>query len=173
MLCTNTMHKLADELEAAVDIPLLHIADATAAALRAAPAAARRCWRRGSPWSRTSTWAGCGSGTACEALVPDEAGRTLVHDIIYKELCRGVVRPESKAAYLAEIERLRSDGADGVILGCTEIAMLIGPGELDLPVFDTTRLHAEGGDGFRARQRAVGRLPRSSVLAGLARHARP
>ena len=81
-------------------------------------------------------------------LVPDEAGRTLVHDIIYQELCRGIVRPESKAAYLAEIERLRGSGADGVILGCTEIGMLIGQDDLDLPVFDTTRLHAEAAMDF-------------------------
>ena len=83
-----------------------------------------------------------------EAIVPDDAGRALVHGIIYDELCRGVVCHESKAAYLREIARLRQAGADGVILGCTEITMLIGQDDLDIPVFDTTRLHAEAAMDF-------------------------
>ena len=72
----------------------------------------------------------------------------MVHEVIYEELCRGVVRPESKARYLAEIARLRLAGADSVILGCTEIGMLISQADLDLPVFDTTRLHAEAAMDF-------------------------
>jgi aspartate racemase len=83
-----------------------------------------------------------------EPLVPDEPGRALVHRVIYDELCRGIVRPESKAAYLDQIERLRGQGADGVILGCTEVTMLIGQGDTGLPVFDTTRLHAEAAMAF-------------------------
>ena len=80
---------------------------------------------------------------AIEALVPDAAGRELVHRVIYEELCRGVVRPESKRAYLEAVEALRRQGADGVILGCTELSMLIGPEDTDLPVLDTARIHAE------------------------------
>jgi aspartate racemase len=101
----------------------------------------------------TYTEHGCAAGLASdrhglETVVPDEAGRAVIHGIIYEELCRGVVRPASKAAYLDEIAKLRRAGADGVILGCTEIAMLIGQADLDLPVFDTTRLHAEAAIGF-------------------------
>lgn len=80
-----------------------------------------------------------------DALVPDEPGRAAVHRVIYEELCRGIVREDSRRRYLAAIDALRAQGADGVILGCTEIGMLIGPGDTDLPVFDTTALHAEAG----------------------------
>lgn len=83
-----------------------------------------------------------------EAVVPDEAGRAKVHGIIYDELCRGIAKPESKAVYLDEIARLRSQGADGVILGCTEITMLIGQPDFDIPVFDTTAIHAEAAIAF-------------------------
>ena len=76
-------------------------------------------------------------------MVPDERGREIVHTIIYEELCVGIVRPQSKAAYLEEIDRLRRQGADAVILGCTEVGLLLGPGDTDLPMFDTTRLHVE------------------------------
>jgi aspartate racemase len=74
--------------------------------------------------------------------VPDEAGQSVVHGIIYNELCQGIVRPESKGAYLAEIAKLWRQGADSVILGCTEVGMLIGQQDVDLPVFDTTEIHA-------------------------------
>ena len=143
VLCTNTMHKLADELETTAGLPLLHIADATAAAVRAAG-----CHRPALLATRFTMEQDFYLGRLRErhgvhAIVPGEAGRTLVHEVIYEELCRGIVRPESKAAYLTEIGRLRERGADGVILGCTEIGMLIDQEDLDLPVFDTTRLHAE------------------------------
>jgi aspartate racemase len=148
VLCTNTMHKLADEVQAAMPIPLLHIADATAAAVqgtgcrRPALLATRFTMEQGFYRERLRDRHGL------ETVVPDEAGRAVVHGIIYEELCRGVVRPESKAAYLDEIGKLRRQGADGVILGCTEITMLIGQADLDLPVFDTTRLHAEAAIDF-------------------------
>jgi aspartate racemase len=88
-----------------------------------------------------------------QAIVPDEEGRNLVHRVIYEELCRGIVRPESKVAYLEVIDRLvRETGIDGVILGCTEITMLIGPDDLDLPVFDTTRIHCESAMAFALSQ---------------------
>jgi aspartate racemase len=143
VICTNTMHKLAEAVEASVGIPLVHIADATAVRLKAAgvqrPAllATRFTMEEDFYTGRLRDRHGI------DAVVPDQRGRDLVHRIIYQELCRGVTSPESKAAYLDEIERLRRAGADGVILGCTEITMLIGSGDTDLPVFDTTRIHAE------------------------------
>lgn len=148
VICTNTMHKLAEAVEASVGIPLVHIADATAARLKAAgvrrPAllATRFTMEEDFYMGRLRNRHGI------DAVVPDERGRGLVHRIIYEELCRGVTNPESKAAYLGEIEHLRRAGADGVILGCTEITMLIGAEDTDLPVFDTTRIHAEAAMDF-------------------------
>jgi aspartate racemase len=81
-------------------------------------------------------------------LVPDEAGRAVVHRVIYEELCRGVVRPQSKTDCLSIAEQSRRQGADGIILGCTEICMLIGPDDSDLPVFDTTAIHVDAALDF-------------------------
>jgi aspartate racemase len=148
VICTNTMHKLADAVEASVGIPLVHIADATAARLKAAgvqrPAllATRFTMEEDFYTGRLRDRYGI------DAVLPDERGRGLIHRIIYEELCRGVTSPESKVAYRDEIERLRRAGADGVILGCTEITMLIGAEDTDLPVFDTTRIHAEAAMEF-------------------------
>jgi aspartate racemase len=144
VIASNTMHRMADEVAAAVpSLPLVHIAEATAAALLAAGArrpallATRYTMEQDFYKGRLLRRHGI------EALVPDEAGRGLVHRVIYEELCRGVVRAESRAAYLGVIEGLRRRGADGVVLGCTEVAMLVGQADTDLPVFDTTRLHCE------------------------------
>lgn len=148
VICTNTMHKLAEAVEASVGIPLVHIADATAVRLKAAgvrrPAllATRFTMEEDFYTGRLRDRHGI------DAIVPDERGRDLIHRIIYEELCRGVTSPASKAAYLDEIERLRRAGADGVILGCTEITMLIGAEDTDLPVLDTTRIHAEAAMEF-------------------------
>ena len=148
VLCTNTMHKLADTIQAAVGIPLLHIADATGEAIVAAgcrrPALLATRFTMEQPFYADRLR----ERHALDPIVPDEPGRAMVHGVIYQELCRGVVRPESKARYLAEIARLRLAGADSVILGCTEIGMLLSQADLDLPVFDTTRLHAEAGMNF-------------------------
>ena len=154
VLCTNTMHKLAETVQAAVKIPLLHIADATGAAI-----AASECHRPALLATRFTMEQPFYAGRlrdryALDPVVPDEPGRALIHGVIYEELCRGIVREELRARYLAEIDRLRGIGADCVILGCTEIGMLIGQGDLDLPVFDTTRLHAEAAMNF-----AVGAAP--------------
>jgi aspartate racemase len=142
VICTNTMHKLAPEVEAAVSIPLVHIADATAAAIRATPCrrpillATRYTMEQDFYRGRLADRHGI------EAVVPGPADRDLVHRVIYEELCRGVVRPDSKAAYLDVVARLKADGADGVIFGCTEVTMLLSPADLDVPAFDTTAIHA-------------------------------
>jgi aspartate racemase len=143
VIASNTMHRMADEVEAAAGLPLIHIADATGGAVRAAslrrPALLATRYTMEQDFYRGRLAARHG----VEAMVPDERGRELVHRIIYEELCVGIVRPQSKAAYLEEIERLRRQGADGVILGCTEVGLLLGPEDTDLPMFDTTRLHVE------------------------------
>lgn len=148
LLCTNTMHKVAPAVEEACGIPLIHIADATAERLKTAGV------KRPALLATRFTMEGdfyvgrLRDRHELDPLVPGEEGRAAIHGIIYEELCRGVVRPESKAVYLAQIDALRRAGADGLILGCTEICMLIGPEDTELPTFDTTRIHAEAAMGF-------------------------
>jgi len=148
VICTNTMHKLAGVVEASVGIPLVHIADAAAVRLKAADVRRPALLATRFTMEEDFYTGRLRDRHGIDAVVPDERGRDLVHRIIYEELCRGVASPESKAAYLDEIERLRWAGADGVILGCTEITMLIGAADTDLPVFDTTRIHAEAAMEF-------------------------
>ncbi|AZO27114.1 MULTISPECIES: aspartate/glutamate racemase family protein [Mesorhizobium] len=149
VICTNTMHKLANEVQAAVSIPLIHIADATARAVadagvkRPALLATRFTMEQDFYKGRLADKFGL------QPVVPDLAGRDMVHRIIYDELCQGVVGESSKAAYIEEVGRMRRDEQiDGVIMGCTEITMLIGQGDFDIPVFDTTRIHAEAAVDF-------------------------
>ncbi len=143
VICTNTMHRMAAEVEAAVEIPLIHIADTTAAAIQASSVRRPLLLATGYTMAQDFYKGRLRDRHGIEVAVPDEAGRELVHRVIYEELCQGVVRPESKTAYLDLIETQRRGGVDAVILGCTEVCMLIGPEDLDLPVFDTTRIHAE------------------------------
>ncbi|MFB2891064.1 MAG: aspartate/glutamate racemase family protein [Aeromonas veronii] len=143
LIGTNTMHKVAPEIEAAIDIPLLHIADATAAKLRA-----DGITRVGLLGTRFTMEQDFYKGRLQErfglaVLVPDEAGRERVHRIIYDELCLGEIRASSRAEYLAIIEELAAAGAEAVILGCTEIALLVGDARAAVPLYDTTAIHAE------------------------------
>ncbi|MER9739998.1 aspartate/glutamate racemase family protein [Mesorhizobium sp. M0187] len=149
LICTNTMHKLADRVQAAVSIPLIHIADATAVAVKGAgvkrPAllATRFTMEQDFYKGRLTEKYGL------QPVVPNQAGRDMVHQVIYDELCQGIVSAASKAAYIDEVARLRRDEKiDGVIMGCTEITMLIGERDFDIPVFDTTRIHAEAAVAF-------------------------
>ena len=143
VIASNTMHRMADAVEAAGGVPLIHIADATAAAAKhlgvTRPALLATRYTMEQPFYKGRLRDRHG----LDAIVPDAGGRELVHRVIYEELCLGVVRPESKRAYLDVVAGLRRQGADGVILGCTEVGMLIGPDDIDLPVLDTARLHAE------------------------------
>lgn len=142
LICTNTMHKVADQVMAAVDIPLLHLADATAEAVRGA--GLRRVGLLGTAFTMEQTfYRDRLAGHGLEVLVPEPDDRALVHRVIYEELCLGVVRAESRAAYTEVINRLVASGAEGVVLGCTEIELLIGQEDSPVPVFATTRLHAE------------------------------
>ncbi len=141
VLCTNTMHKVADEIEAAVDVPLLHLADVTADAVRAA--ALGRVALLGTRFTMEQPfYADRLRSHGIDVLVPEADDLALVHDVIYDELVLGVVRDESRAAYVEVVRRLVDRGAGGVVLGCTEIELLIGPGDVEVPVFATTRLHA-------------------------------
>ncbi len=142
LLCTNTMHKLAPQIEAAISIPFLHIADATGAAIRRA--GLRTVGLLGTRFTMEQEFyvARLRERWDLEVLIPDPADREIVHKIIYEELVLGIVREESRRAYLRIIDGLRCRGAEGIIEGCTEIGMLVGPEHTDVPLFDTTRIHA-------------------------------
>jgi aspartate racemase len=130
-------------VQAAAGVPLLHIGDATGAALRAA--GVRRAGLLGTRFTMEDASVLRGhlaEHHGIETIVPAEAARAEVHRVIYEELCRGRVEAASRAAYAAVIDDLGRDGAEAVILGCTEIGLLIGPADSTLPVFDTTQLHA-------------------------------
>jgi aspartate racemase len=142
VLCTNTMHKVAPAIEEAVSIPLLHIGDVTAQAVRAAGLgrvgllATAYTMEQGFLRERLA-------GHGLTVVVPDADDRALVHRVIYDELCLGVVTEESRQAYREVIARLVAAGAEGVVLGCTEIELLVDQSDSDVPVFPTTRLHVE------------------------------
>ncbi|MER7772911.1 aspartate/glutamate racemase family protein [Kitasatospora sp. NPDC096140] len=142
LICTNTMHKVAGHVEAAVSVPLLHLADATAAAVRAA--GLRRVGLLGTAFTMEQDfYRGRLASGGLDVLVPDAAARALVHRVIYEELCVGVVREESRAAYRRVIGDLVAAGAEGIVLGCTEIELLVRQEDSPVPVFPTARLHAE------------------------------
>ncbi len=143
VICTNTMHKVVPQIERAINIPILHLADATA----------RRIKERG-----MKTVGLLGSNFTMEedfyrgrliekhgltVIIPSAADRQIVHRIIYEELCLGIVKPESREEYLRIINRMREEDAEGVIEGCTEIVMLVQQKHTDIPLFDTTAIHAQ------------------------------
>jgi len=143
LLCTNTMHKVADAIEAASALPLLHIADPTAAAIQAA--GLQRVGLLGTRFTMEQDFykGRLQDKFGLEMLVPGEAQRERVHRIIYDELCLGDIREASRAEYLAIISALADAGAQAVILGCTEIALLVGETAAAVPLYDTTAIHAE------------------------------
>ncbi|MGW7270121.1 aspartate/glutamate racemase family protein [Streptomyces sp. NPDC054864] len=142
LICTNTMHKVAEQVQEALSVPLLHLADATAeAVLRGG---LRRVGLLGTAFTMEQDfYRERLASHGLDVLVPDAEGRAFVHRVIYEELCLGVVREESRVGYQRVIGDLVREGADGVILGCTEIELLIGQEHSPVPVFPTTRLHAE------------------------------
>ena len=142
LICTNTMHRLADVVEAAVRVPLLHIADPTAALVVAA--GVRRVGLLGTAFTMEQAFykGRLQDRFGLEVLVPGVEDRAVVHRVIYEELVQGVVRAESREAYRGVIARLVAAGAEAVILGCTEIMLLVGPEDSAVPLFDTTAIHA-------------------------------
>jgi aspartate racemase len=142
LLCTNTMHKVADQIAAAIGIPLLHLADATATAVQAG--GLQTVGLLGTAFTMEQDfYRERLASHGLTVVVPPAEDRALVHSVIYDELCLGIVKETSRAAYVAVIDRLVAAGAQGVVLGCTEIELLIGPGDVRVPVFPTTRLHVE------------------------------
>lgn len=142
VLCTNTMHKVAGSIDAAVSIPLLHIADATAAAIKLA--GCNRVGLLGTKFTMEQPFyrERLRELHGIEVLLPNEAERDSLHQIIYQELCQGVINPESKQAVRKMMAGLAWQGVDGIILGCTEIGLLVGKADAAVPLFDTTVIHA-------------------------------
>jgi aspartate racemase len=142
LICTNTMHRLAPTIEAEVRIPLLHIADPTAEQIRAAGLTTVGLLGTAFTMEQDFYKGRLLERHGLNVLVPEEEDRATVHRVIYEELVAGKVLPASREAYRAIIARLVANGAEGVILGCTEITLLIRPGDSPVPIFDTTALHA-------------------------------
>ena len=143
VICTNTMHRMADEVEQTTGLPVLHIADATASAVTEAGVATVGLLGTRYTMEQDFYKGRLETRHDLEVLIPDAEGRTFVHDVIYHELCLGVTRDESRRRYLEIIDDLTNRGAEAVILGCTEIGLLIGPDDTETLLFDTTRIHAE------------------------------
>ena len=143
LICTNTMHKHAEAIEAQLSIPLLHIADATATAIQSADL--QRVALLGTRFTMEEDFykGRLRQQHGIEVLIPGADGRDTIHRVIYDELCRGQVLATSRAAYRRIIDAMVDQGAQGVILGCTEISLLITAEDTTAPIFDTTRIHAE------------------------------
>ncbi|MFT3849589.1 MAG: aspartate/glutamate racemase family protein [Propionivibrio sp.] len=142
VLCTNTMHKVAAPIEAAVAIPLLHIADPTAGQIKAAGHSTVGLLGTRFTMEQAFYRERLEARHGLRVVVPDDESRATVHRVIYGELCLGVVKPESRAAYRRIMADMAAQGAEAIILGCTEISLLVGPQDADVPLFDTTAIHA-------------------------------
>lgn len=143
VLCTNTMHKVAPAIEAAVQIPLLHIADATALQIRAH--GLQRVALLGTRFTMEQDFykQRLQDRFELQVLTPNEADRQLVHDIIYQQLCHGIIRDDSRQVYRRIMQQLVQHGAEAIILGCTEISLLVGAADAQVLLFDTTQIHAQ------------------------------
>tara|TARA_B100001971_G_C18251504_1_gene578590 strand:+ start:1673 stop:2365 length:693 start_codon:yes stop_codon:yes gene_type:complete len=141
LICTNTMHKLAEQVQAAVAIPLLHIADAVGENL--IQHNFKKVALLGTQFTMEQDFykQRLADKFAINVLIPDTQGRETVHRVIYDELCKGIISPESKAEYLTIIDDLTQQGAEAIILGCTEIALLVQQSDTSIPLLDSTALH--------------------------------
>jgi len=150
LICTNTMHKMASEVQASIDIPLIHIADSTAPAIKEAKVSSPLLLATRYTMEQDFYKGYLKEHHNIDVVTPDEEARTVIHRIIYEELCRGVVLPESKDRYLSIVERA---GTDGVIFGCTEVGLLLSQSDLTVPAFDTTQLHAQAAINYALSDR--------------------
>jgi len=148
VVCTNTMHRLADVIQSAVSVPLIHIADATAAAVKAAGIGVVALLGTRYTMEEDYYVGRLRNVHGLTVIVPDEPDRTMIHRVIYEELVRGIINPESKREYLDVVNRLLDKGALGVISACTEIELLIRPEDIRVPMFPTAHLHAVAAVDF-------------------------
>lgn len=148
VICTNTMHRVAPDVESRIGIPLLHIADPTGHAIVAAGLSTVGLLGTRFTMEQTFYRRRLEEGSGLAVGVPGATSRDRVHDIIYSELCRGIISEASRRDMQNIVEELVADGAEAVILGCTEIGLLLGPEDVSVPLFDTTALHAEAAALF-------------------------
>lgn len=147
LVCTNTMHKVAEQIEDSISIPFLHIADATAKEILSQNIG--KVALLGTAFTMEQDFYKARlQDHGIDVVIPNEEDRKTVHRIIYEELCLGVINPDSQQKYIAIVERLIAEGAQGIILGCTEICMLIGELKFSVPLFDTTTIHAKEAVSF-------------------------
>ena len=148
LICTNTMHKMATDVQAAVSVPLLHIADATALALQ--NDGIKKPLLLGTRFTMEEDFylGRLKDHHDVAAITPDAAGRDTVHRVIYDELCQGIVSETSRQRYVDIVNKEIASGADGVILGCTEVGLLLRPQDVTAPLYDTTELHAKAAVDF-------------------------
>lgn len=141
VICTNTMHKVSDKIQESIHIPLLHIADVTATVLKEKEI--KKVALLGTKYTMEQDfYKNIIINNGIEVLIPNEEDRIIVNDTIFNELCLGIVSESSKKAFLSIIDKLSKQGAEGVILGCTEIGLLIKQNDTSIPLFDTTVIHA-------------------------------
>ncbi|MCU4345020.1 aspartate/glutamate racemase family protein [Acinetobacter pittii] len=168
LVCTNTMHKVAAQIEESITIPLIHIADATAKEIlsqnigKVALLGTAFTMEQDFYKARLQDY-------GIDVIIPNEEDRKTVHRIIYEELCLGVINPDSQQKYIAIVERLIAEGAQGIILGCTEICMLIGELKFSVPLFDTTTIHAKEAVSFSLNENKnsnSANLHKSAAIAG-------
>ena len=148
VICTNTMHKMAPEIEHATGLNVLHIADVTGAAIsknqiQKVGLLGTRFTMEGDFYKKRLK-----DNYDIEVIIPEDADRQIIHDIIYNELCLGVIKDDSRQKYIDIINKLCANGAEGIILGCTEIPLLIKQSDVLIPVYDTTKIHAESAVDF-------------------------
>lgn len=148
VLCTNTMHTVSETIEQHITVPLLHIADSTGRAVASRGISTVGLLGTRYTMEQDFLTRRLTDEFSLTVVVPNDRDRTTVHDIIYDELVRGIIRPESRDAYLDVISRLVADGASGIIAGCTEIELLVQESDIDVPLFATARLHAEAAAEF-------------------------
>lgn len=168
LVCTNTMHKIAAQIEDSISIPFLHIADATAKEILSQNIG--KVALLGTAFTMEQDFYKARlRDHGIDVIIPNEADRKTVHSIIYEELCLGVINPDSQQKYIAIVERLIAEGAQGVILGCTEICMLIGELKFSVPLFDTTAIHAKEAVSFSLNENKnlnSANLHKSAAIAG-------
>ena len=157
VLCTNTMHKVADEIRERVNLPFLHIADATAQ--RVNDAGIQNIGLLGTRFTMEEEFykGRLSEKYGLRVMIPNAQQREVVHRVIYEELVLGRIEPPSKAQYLDIIEQMVSQGAEGIILGCTEIGLLVQQADSQVPLFDTTRIHAEAAVEYSLQESPRGK----------------
>lgn len=165
LVCTNTMHKIAPQIEDAITVPFIHIADATAKEIvsqnigKVALLGTAFTMEQDFYKARLQDY-------GIDVVIPNEADRKIVHSIIYEELCLGVINPDSQQKYIAIVEELIAEGAEGIILGCTEICMLIGEVQFSVPLLDTTAIHAKEAVSFSLNENKKSKSANLRMTAG-------